>query len=173
MSQYTPSPINNRPPYQPNETQQERRAALHRFNRLYVYLPLGIVIALCVIAILLLFIGVFSPAFPGGADYASALADITLIMFLLPMIMLMLSGPALLVWLLSTGHRRRKEGKPRFDEGGRFQVWLWQMEVFLGRAQKETAVVANKVSTPIITVRSWLAFIPAFFKKIKIIFIRS
>lgn len=167
MSQYPPSPIQHRPPYEPDQTQLERRDALHRFNRRYVYLPIGIFVALTSVVIILLFIGVFSPAFPGGAAYASALADITLIMFLIPAIIMMAAGPALLYWLLSNGRRRRWEGKPRFDEGGKLQVWLWQLDTLLGKTRDATAVYTEKASKPIIAFNSWLAYAKAFLEQIK------
>lgn len=173
MTQYTPDPSAYTQPYQPNQNQEERKTALRRFNRLYIYLPLGFVVALALLVVILLLVGIFTPVFPGTAAYASALADITIILFVVPQICLMALGPALLIWLIVAGRQRRQEGRPRFDEGGKLQVWLWRLDAFGERVQRETAVFSHKAANPIITFNGWLAYAKAFFQKIQTYLKRS
>lgn len=173
MTQYTPDPRSHNQPYQPNQSQEERKEALRRFNRRFVYLPLGFGALLALAAVISLLVGVFTPAFPGAAAYASALADITIILFVIPQIFLMALGPALLVWLIVAARRRRQDNRPRFDEGGKLQVWLWQLDSLGERAQRQTAVFSQKATDPLITFHGWLAYTRAFLKKIQTYLKRS
>lgn len=173
MTQYTPDPSNYSQPYQPTPRQEERRASLQRFNRRYVYLPLGFMAVVALVLTILFLVGVFSPAFPGAAAYASALADITIILFVLPMILLMAAGPALLAWIIVASRQRREEGRPRFDDGGKLHTWLWQLDSLLEKVYQETAVITQKASKPLITVHVWMAYAKAFLRKIQTYLKRS
>jgi Zn-dependent protease with chaperone function len=168
MTQYKHKrdPGNSTPLYEPNQRQLERQAALHRFNSYYVFLPLGVLTLLAAAAVILLLIGIFSPSLSGAAAYASALADITIILFVLPQLVLLSLGPALLIGLIFLERRRRQAGRPRFDDGGKLQVWLWRLDLLLQRAQQKTAVSTTKAAEPIITFQGWLAYADAFRKRI-------
>ncbi|MBK8987863.1 MAG: hypothetical protein IPM39_17645 [Chloroflexi bacterium] len=159
---FTPQPL----PFQPSPQQLERKAALHRFNRLFVYLPLGVVILVALSLIILLLVGVLAPGLTGAAEFASALADIIIILFSLPLMMICALGPAMLVGLIAWGRNRRQQGIPRLDDGGRIQELLWKLDSLVQQAQTRTAEITPKLSGVIIEFNARLSYLTAFLQKI-------
>ncbi len=154
------------PAFQPSPEQLARKAALKRFNRLYVFLPLGIVIALALTVIVLLLVGVLAPGLTGAAEFASALADMTIILFSLPMMLLCAIGPALLAGLIVFSRNRRQAGVPRMDDGGAIQVLLWKMDNLVRQAQSKVVETSPKVARPVVEFNAKLAYFQAFWQKV-------
>lgn len=140
---------------------------MHRFNRLYVYLPLGVVIATAVIILTLFLVGIFAPGLTGAAEFASALADVTIILFSIPMMLLCALGPALLIGLVTFNRKRRQQGIPHMEDGGRLQVLFWKLDLFIQQAQTKTIETAPKVADPIIKAAAQWAYLGAFLKKLR------
>jgi heme/copper-type cytochrome/quinol oxidase subunit 2 len=165
-------------PFKANDAQKEREAALKRFNRRYVLAP---VIAISVISILVIvfMIGiVLVMAFSDEMNaqylsFLSGLADITIIMFTIPMIILMISGPLMLAGMINMSRKRRKLGKPAFDQGGSLQVLLWKMDNLIEKSQTKTNEVAPQMAEQIIRFNESIAYAQGFFKQITSYFKRS
>lgn len=167
MTQSEPNSANYTVPFQPSQAQKERRAALHRFNRLYVYLPLGLITAVALLVIILFLVGIFAPGLTGAAEFASGLADITIILFSIPMMLLCAVGPLSLAGIYSVSRNRRKQGKPRMDDGGRMQQLFWQIDNLVQRAQTKTGEISPQIARPIIQANAFVAYLHAFLKQIK------
>lgn len=169
MTQYTSDPAIYQPeaPFQASNEQEERVASLKRFNRLYVYLPIGVTVFTAVVCILLLLIGVFSPGLSGAAEYASALADLTIILFTIPLTLLCSIGPLSLLGIILFSRNRRQQGKPRFDNGGQIQILLWKMDNFIRLAQAQSTQTTSKIVRPVIEFNAGLAYITAFLRQIQ------
>jgi len=171
---YQPTPE----PFKPNDRQKEREAALKRFNRLYVLTPIIVISVISVLLIVLMVIAVLYMSISDNVNaelisFFSGLADITIIMFTIPMIIVMISGPALLIAMINASQKRRKSGKPAFDQGGKFQVLLWRMDNLIERSQNKTNEVAPQMAEQVIRFNETLAYISAFFKQIATYFKRS
>ena len=165
-------------PFKPNDRQQEREAALKQFNRLYVLAPVIAISAISVLIIVFMIIAVLIMAFSGSVNstfltFISGLADITIIMFTMPMIILMISGPMLLAAMINRSHKRRKAGKPAFDQGGSFQVLLWKMDNLIEKSQNKTNEIAPQLADRVIRFNESIAYVSAFSKQILSYFKRS
>lgn len=175
--QTTPTTVYHEP-FKPSATQREREAALKRFNRLYVLMPVIAITVISVLIITVMIIAVLVMAFSdtGNAkflSFLSGLADITIIMFTIPMIILMISGPLLLGGMINMSRNRRKLDKPAFDQGGSLQVLLWKMDNLIQKSQEKTNEIAPKMADQVIRFNESLAYVAAFFKQIANFFKRS
>ena len=167
MTQSTPNHMNQTMPFQPGSEQLARKAALHRFNRLYVYLPLGFIIVITLAIIILLLVGVLAPGLTGANEFASALADVTIILFSIPLMALCAVGPAMLVGIIAFSRDRRKKGIPRMDDGGRIQELLWKMDNLVHQVQTKTVEITPRIAKPVIETNARLAYLHAFLKQIQ------
>ena len=178
MTQQT-SPTTQYPePFKPSKTQIEREAALKRFNRLYVLMPIILFSVISVLIIALMSIAVLVMSISDSVNlefvsFISGLADITIIMFTIPMIIVMISGPLLLGVMINNSRNRRKLGKPAFDQGGSFQVLLWKLDNLIQKSQTKTNEIAPKMADQVIRFNESLSFTGAFLKQITSYFKRS
>jgi amino acid transporter len=138
-----------------------------------VYAPVVLFSFIVILLVVLMLIGVLAPGLTGMAEFASAMADVVLIMFMIPLIILMLIGPLLLFALLNNSRNRRKAGKPRFDQGGSFQVLLWKLDNLIQRSQTKTNEIAPKMADQVVRFNELLAYTEAFLKQIFSYFKRS
>ena len=81
-------PHYHEPKFEPTAAQLERDRLLRRRTRLYIYLPLGIVSFIALVLIALILIGLFAPGIQGTEEFISAVADIIVILWIIPMIVL-------------------------------------------------------------------------------------
>ena len=141
------------PSYTPSQEQTERAAAMRRFKQLYVYGPILLASLAAVVLVVLLFWGVFSPNVGGTADFASALADIILIMVLLPPTVL---GGILAIGLIvliarRTQKQRRGTTKTPAQQYGRLRLLLWRLQALLDRIDAVlTEKILPRVTAPVI-----------------------
>ena len=154
-------------PFKLGTAQREREAALKRFNRLYVLVPIIVVSVISVLIIALMIVAVLAMSIsdtvnPDFISFVSGLADITIIMFTIPMIILMISGPMLLGAMINNSRKRRKLGKPAFDQGGSFQVLLWKLDNLIQKSQTKTNEVAPQMADQVIRFNESLAYTVAF-----------
>ncbi len=147
--------------YQPSPDQLARAAALKRFNRLYIYLPLAVFSVVGLVLVGLLLWGTLSPNIVGTREFVSGLADLILILAVLPMMLLCAIVPAAYIaWVV---YRRQQPQR----EHGRFQTLIWRLDSLVTKAQDKTSDVMPKVATPVIKGHSWLAYLQSFIKNIK------
>lgn len=165
-------------PFKPSDRQKERKAALKRFNRLYVFTPIITIAVIFVLIIVSMVIAVFYMSINNNVNeklisFISGLADITVIIFTLPLIIIMISGPLLLGVLINNSRNRRKMGKSAFDQGGKLQVLLWRMDKFMEQIQTKTNEVAPRMADQVIRFNESIAYIKGFIQQITSYFKRS
>ncbi len=120
------------PSYKPTDAQTERAAARRRFNRLYVYLPIWLLTAVILVLTGIMVWSVFTPAAAENAAFLSGVADLILIMVLLPSIILwgVIVGLPI-AYYVNRYQERRKEPTPDqvyVRQYGRFRLILWQID---------------------------------------------
>lgn len=173
MTQPTSPRTEYRETFSPTDAQKQRAEALKRFNRLYVLTPIIIAAVVALLIITLMLVATLAPGITVNAEFISALADITIMMILFPLILLMISGPLLLAAILNASHKRRKLGKPAFDQGGGLQVLLWKIDLLIQKSQRKTNEVAPQIANQVIRFNEKLAYIEAFIKQLANNFRRS
>jgi hypothetical protein len=152
--------------YQPVPEQLERAAALRQFNRLFVYLPLAVFSLAGLVLVGLLLWGVFSPNVTGTREFVSGLADLVVIMTVMPLLLLCAIVPAAAIgWLV---YRRQQ---PR-QEHGRFQTLFWRLDTLLTRFQATLATTLPKAAAPVIKGHAWAAYLRALLENLKKLLIR-
>ncbi len=166
METYKPTPIE--PTFEPSATQLERDKELRRRNRLYIYLPLGFVTVLSIIIIVLLLIGIFAPGITGTEEFIAAVADIIIILWIIPAIVLLSLLP---IGYVSYMVNRRNKRKLNPQTGplayrSRIQVLLWRVQYFVERGQSATNEYAPKIAQPVTRFNGLLAYIEAWFNAI-------
>lgn len=140
--------------YQPTTAQLERAAALRRFNRLVVYLP----VLLFALVTLALFILMLINALPNEGShntrqFLSGLADIILIVTIIPLWLvftLIPVGAIVVFWQM-----RQRDISPLRG----LQTLFWRIESKIGTVQQKTEEVAPKVAQPVINANAKLSFV--------------
>ena len=161
MEMYPPP---SQPVYKPTAEQLAREQQLRRFNRLYIALPLGLLAFVALGLVLLLLVGVFSPGIVGTEAFISALADIIIILWIMPMLVLM----ALLVIAFVAMRVNRREKRKLLPEDslqlryGRVQPFLWRVESYLDRADVQVNRAADSMTEPLIRNRGRFAAVEAW-----------
>lgn len=163
MEMYPP-PGTNPPPFEPSAEQLARERELRRFNRLAVYLPLGLLALAGIVVVVLLLIGVFSPNITGTEAFISALADIIIILWIMPMLVLM----ALLIigyvaWRLNRRQQRKLLPPDSLQlRYGRLQPLLWRAQSLLNRASVQVDQKADMVTNQVIRSKGRVAYVDAW-----------
>ena len=142
--------------FEPNEEQQLRDARLRRFNRLAVYLPIGLtaVVLMCCLGFL-----VCRAVVPAEAAFFSTLtlsgiADLLLILVMLPLIILLalITGGAvygLIYW------QQQSQKRPPYERD-RLRLLLWKLGNILDEIQHRVTAVSNRATQPLITANARL-----------------
>lgn len=147
--------------YQPTPEQLERAAALRRFNRLYLYLPLAVFSLAGLVLIGLLLWGVFSPNIVGTREFASGLADLVVILTTLPLLLLCALVPAGAVGLAV--YRRQQPKR----EHGRFQTLIWRLDALVTKAKDTAATTLPKAAAPLIKGHAWVAYVRTWYETVR------
>lgn len=158
------------PPFEPNAEQLERAERRQRFLRLYVYLPLGLVIFISIAIIILLLVAIFSPNNTDATVFTSALADIIVILGTLPLLLLCAIVPlAYLAYVLNRRQRRQQfpETGP-LAEYGRLQIFLWRLDSFVATTRRTTQETAPKVADPVIRANARFASVESWLKQVAV-----
>lgn len=145
-----------------------------RFNRLYLYVPLAIGALVAVGLVVALLVGLFAPAIGGTAEFASALADIILILTLLPMLLLCAVVPIAYVALVYNQRQKRMQ-EPQTGPmayRSRVQTLFWRLDKLIDTAVAQTEAIAPKIARPVIQLNSRLAFLSTFFTQLSQLFRR-
>lgn len=143
----TPAP---KPAYKPTAEQLARAAKLRRFNRLAIYTPL-ILAAIVVIGLVVLMVWQVVVTSPEAHlyDFLSGVADLILIINIVPMMLLCAIGPALFLLLANSANKRRQLA-PELRRN-KVQVLLWRVDRLLDTVQvKLRDIYLERVARPIV-----------------------
>ena len=156
-------PPYSEPTFEPTAAQLERDRLLRRRNRLYIYLPLSIISFISIVLIVLILIGIFAPG-TGTEEFISALADIIVILWIIPMILLVSAFPIAYVAYFVNRRQKRKLNPQTgpLAYRSRIQILLWRLQIFMDGAQVKTGEVAPKVAKPVISFNAILAYLVAW-----------
>ena len=146
--------------YLPTLEQLERKAALRRFNRLYVYLPLAIFTTIAVIIIIALFWGAFSGDNAQRRIFISALADIVVILGTIPLILAFSIVP---IGAIATYFYMRSLPQ---QEHSRTHDFLWQLNNGINKVGNKTEEVAPKLIKPITASNGAYSYLSTFVRTI-------
>jgi hypothetical protein len=162
MAMYQPD---EQPGFSPSSEQLERERQLKRFNRLNIYLPVGIASFFAIGLLMLMLVGIFAPGLVGAEAFLSGLADTILVLWMLPMTVLCAIGPiAYLAYLINRRQRRSllPPDSPLLRHS-RVQMALWRAQNILDRVERTAESSSERIVQPLIdaTVRaaymqSWL-----------------
>lgn len=141
--------------------QRARDAALTRFNRLAVYVPLALAILLAAGLMLLL---TWQSLVPDSAEkqlFISGLADVVLIGWLCPMTLVLSLGPVAGIYFLV---RRRQRGsyirRP-------LQRFVWRTNDMLDASQLKLKDAQPRVTKPLVEAHGWAAFVRSLVDQVK------
>jgi hypothetical protein len=153
----------------PTPEQEERLKARRRFNRLAVYVPLGVIVFLW----LLLIAGLIWLTVAGQWFYVdtnqeyyrnlvSGVADAVLVLMLAPLMLLcavpLVAGIAFLVW-----NRRRRAGRPY----GTLPPLFWRIDNLINRARAAISSFLPKLANPVIAAHGSAAYARTLLQEIK------
>ncbi|NCF65376.1 MAG: hypothetical protein JSV68_15535 [Anaerolineaceae bacterium] len=157
-------PPYHEPTFGPSAEQLERDQILRRRTRLYIYLPLGIVSFIAVVLIVLILIGLFAPGIVGTAAFISAVADIIVILWIIPMILVVSILPITYIAYFVNRRQKRKLDPQTgpLAYRSRLQVFLWRIQLFMNRTQVKTDELAPKVAEPVTEFNAILAYLGAW-----------
>jgi hypothetical protein len=152
------------PTFEPTAEQLERDRLLRRRNRLYIYLPVGIFSFMVGVIIVIMLIGVLAPGGQTMEEFISAVADIIVILWIIPMMIIISILPVSYVAYLINRRQKRKLNPQTgpLAYRSRIQVLLWRIQVFIGQARTKTDEVAPKVAKPVTTANAYIAYFGAW-----------
>jgi len=150
------------PTFQPTVAQLARAAALQRFNRLAVYLPLILFALVGFILLVLMLIN----ALPNEGsskirEFLSGIADIAVIMAIIPLWLVATAIPIGVIVLFV--QMRQRDVSPLRG----LQTLLWRIESKVGQLQEKTNELAPKAAAPVITVNARLTFALAWIEQMR------
>jgi len=150
----TPAPASNSADtYQPTLSQLERAARLRRFNWLTLYGPVLLIGAAVLGLVGLMLWGAFSPAVAGTAEFVSGLADLIVILAIIPWLMVCGLIPAAIIALFIYRARR-----PNNNEHGRLRLWIWQLDAFIDKTRGKIDKLLPQAVKPVIEINVRLRF---------------
>lgn len=160
-------PVQTDPPaYEPTTAQLERAVSLRRFNWFYVYIPLGLAgLGILVLVVLLLW-GTLSPHILGTREFASGLADVVVILAIVPLLLLCAIVP-----LATIGFYIYRRQQPK-REHGRIQPLFWRLDALVDKVRGKAKTTIPKAAEPIIAGNSRIAYWRTLFENIRNIFTR-
>jgi hypothetical protein len=152
------------PTFEPTTAQLERDRLLRRRSRLYIYLPLGIVSFIALVLIALILIGLFAPGIQGTEEFISAVADIIVILWIIPMIVLVSLLPiAYVAYFVNRRQKRKLDPQTGpLAYRSRVQVFLWRIQVFMDQTEVKTGELAPKVAKPVTNFNAYIAYLGAW-----------
>jgi hypothetical protein len=164
-------------PPPPTAEQLARAAALKRFNRLTIYLPVGLIVFVWLVLVLaLLWLTVFGQwanISPTQLAYyrnlVRGIADISLIVFFTLLLILGMI-PIILTAALVKRQRERRALRPA---GVRPLPLMWRMENLILSIQQAIAGVLPMIARPVTNLHAAAAYVRALFIEIKKILTRS
>jgi hypothetical protein len=150
--------------FAPSSEQLERERELKRFNRLYIYLPVGIVVAMVIGLLVLMLIGIFAPGLVGAEVFLSGLADTIMVLWMIPMSVLCAFGPIAYIAYVINRRQRRAELPPDSPllEHSRAQMAMWQAQDISKRIDEKTETISDRVASPFYSLSGFVAYVEAW-----------
>jgi hypothetical protein len=112
----------------------------------------------------LILIGLYVVGVQGFAKFISAVADIIIILWTIPAIILVSLLPIAYIAYYANRRQKRKLDPQTgpLAYRSRTQVLLWRIQVFLGQTQVKTDEIAPKVAKPVIDFNAFIAYLGAW-----------
>ena len=148
----------------PTAVQLERAEALTRFNRWAIYVPLGVLATAVVGFLIYLLILAVWPPYEDTRLFLSGVADIILIFFMLPVVLLfglLLAGifGGAFYWRQS----KKETGEPSLqNKYGRLRLLLWKLDQKLSTVYRKVDQVMPKIAQPVMRLNATLAYISSW-----------
>lgn len=162
--------------FTPSTEQLARAAALRRFNRLYVYVPVGLVTAVILaLSLYLLYLALFPPS-EDTYLFLSGLADFVLIMMLLPVVLIfglvmtaVIGGYVYYNYFMDEADRPIPPAPPY----GRVRTLLWRADsLLLMIVLPKLRRISQRITQPIIRFNGWFAYGQSWLHSIQKLFTR-
>ena len=154
--------------YQPSSEQAMRAANLKRFNRQYIYFPLGLAILISLLLLGGLSWQIFTADGSQSRQFASGLADIIIILTTIPLLLLCAIVPAT---ALGYTVYRRQLGNQR--QHGRLLTMLWRIDHIITRTHQKTDETLPKAAAPLIKGHGFIAFLKELWRQLRALLNRS
>jgi hypothetical protein len=164
--EYTNS-VEAKPEYQPTPVQLERDAALRRFNRLFVYLPIVFAAVIALFVIGLLFWVTFIQPGENGRETVSGIASAVIILVSLPMTIICVIPSALFIGVYFQG---RKKGMAPIKS---LQRIFWRIDKLVLRLQTAVNENAPKAANAVIKAHTAVEYVRNLLKQFINLFKRS
>jgi hypothetical protein len=125
---------------------------------------LGIVSFIAAVLIILILIGIFAPGIQGTAAFISAVADIIIILWIIPaMILVSLLPLAYVAYLLNRRQKRKLDPQTGpLAYRSRIQILLWRIQLFMDQSQVKTDEIAPRVAKPATDFNAFIAYVGAW-----------
>jgi len=176
MTSETTIPAHSPAPPEPSAEQLARRARRKRSYRLRVILPMALVTLLWLgLALLLFWLAVAGEWFSVDTDQAyyrtliSGLADVVMILTLLPLLLLCVLPSALALGLVVYRRSKKKEAPVEPEKLPLF----WRVENIVIEVQQRLETILPKVARPVISAHAAVAFVRKFLKELRGIITRE
>ena len=153
--------------YKPRPFQVERAARNRRSTRWH-YFPIVIAGILAILFSLFLLYEAIWPSTENAYAFLSGMADFTLIMFMLPLILVFLVVQILMIGL-GVYYIQWKRDMPEspVKTYGYIRIFLWQVETWLERGRPYIDKASEKASNIIISFNEKIAYIEAWLTTLK------
>lgn len=138
-------------PFEPTAEQVQRAAALRRFNLLFVYIPFGLVGAAVLGLLVLMLIKAINQSDADALRLISGIADVALIIAVLPMLVVGAAIVAGLGFALSKGKKSAPIGKT--------QRLLWRLDNQIGRLRVQIQSTSGVVVRPFQSVNGAITYV--------------
>ena len=148
----------------PTAVQLERAEALTRFNRWAIYVPLGVLATAVVGFLIYLLILAVWPPYEDTRLFLSGVADIILIFFMLPVVLLfglLLAGifGGAFYWRQS----KKETGEPSLqNKYGRLRLLLWKLDQKLSTVYRKVDQLMPQIAQPVMRLNATLAYISSW-----------
>lgn len=153
--------MNQAETFVPTAVQLQRAKDLKRFNQLAVYLPLGLITAAALGFFIYLLILAIWPPYEDTRLFLSGVADIILILFLLPVMLIFgLLVAGLIGGIIYWQQSRKADGEPSLqNKYGRFRLLLWKLDQKLSGVYRQIDQLMPKLAGPVIKFNATMAYI--------------
>ena len=150
--------------YSPTNEQLEREAALKRYNRLYIYVPVTIAVIFVIGLIVLMLVGIFAPGLVGADEFLSGLADTILVLWMIPMMVFCAIVPIAYIGYVVNRRQRRNQLPPDSPllQHRRAQMAMWQAQDISERVDEKTDSVTDRIVQPFFSLGRFAAYVTAW-----------
>lgn len=148
----------------PTAVQLERAKALKRFNWWAIYVPLGVLATAVVAFLIYLLILAIWPPYSDTRLFLSGVADIILIFFMLPVVLLfglLLAGifGGAIYWRRS----KKETGEPSLqNKYGRLRLLLWKLDQKLSTVYRKIDQLMPQIAQPVVRLNATLAYLSSW-----------